>query len=193
MLGLHSGCWTVALALLSVGQVSVVCMCVFSVQLLISCRLYTDCCAHVADNPWHCDCDGMYTVYRTFREESGQNVTLLCKSPANLMGKSWDVLEEKCQSTVAPPQPTVTDSTAKITAVNASWPALFSTTVLQNGSSTEASHFFLEFQVTFVVCFAVAVLIAVVLIAIVIRRVRSSKLNHMWWEDVVTRRELMSR
>jgi hypothetical protein len=151
-------------------------MCVFSVQLLISCRLYTDCCAHVADNPWDCDCDGMYTVYRTFREESGQNVTLLCESPADLKGESWDVLEEKCQSTVAPPQPTVTDSTAKITAVNTSWPALFSTTVQQNvalqDSCPDDSYLPSANLVMYLSVFSVAAYCCVVVLIVTTRK---------WW------------
>ena len=181
-------------------------MCVFSVQLLISCRLYTDCCAHVADNPWHCDCDGMYTVYRTFREESGQNVTLLCESPADLMGESWDVLEEKCQPTVTPPQSTVTESTANSTAVSTSQSVQFNTTVQQNvsvtGSSTEAPHVPSRtpvtlpslYQVIFVVSLAVAVFITIFVVNKAVRKLRrgTRRLDRLWWEDVVARKELMS-
>ena len=115
------------------------CVCVFSVQLLISCRLYTDCCAHVAGNPWHCDCGSLYTVFLTFREGTGQNVTLLCASPADLIGKSWDVLEEKCQRTATPPQPAVTESNANTTAVSTSQPVQFKTAVQQNVSVQECS------------------------------------------------------
>ena len=153
------------------------CVYVFSVQLLISCRLYTDCCAHVADNPWHCDCDGMYTVYRTFREESGQNVTLLCKSPANLMGKSWDVLEEKCQPTVTPPpQSTVTESTANTTAVSTSQSVQFSPTVQQNvalqDSCPDDSYLPSANLVMYLTVFSVAAYCCVVVLIVTTRK---------WW------------
>jgi hypothetical protein len=45
----------------------------------------------------------------------------------------------------------------------------------------------------FVACFAAAVFIAVVVIAIIIRRIRSPTLNVLWWEDVVSRQEFMSK
>ena len=113
-------------------------LCVFSFQLLIPCRLYTDFCEHVAGNPWLCDCDGMYRVYRKFREETGQNVTLLCKSPADLMGKSWDALEENCQRSATPPQPAVRGSTPNTTAVSTSQSVQFNTTDQQDMSLQES-------------------------------------------------------
>ena len=181
-------------------------LCVFSVQLLISCRLYTHCCAHVAGNPWSCDCDSMYTVYQTFRNGTGQNVTLLCKSPEELRGESWDVLEGLCQPTVTPPQTAATDSTANTTAVSTSQPDQFNTTAQQDTSLQESSpdalhgpppsHFHSPstFLVIFVVFLAVAVLITVLLVNKAIRRLRrgTRQLDRWWWEDVVARRELMS-
>jgi len=80
----------------------------------------------------------MYTVYRTFREGTGQDVTLLCKSPADLMGESWDVLEEKCQRSVSPPQPAARGSTANTTAVSTSQPVQFNTTDQQDVSLQES-------------------------------------------------------
>jgi len=188
-------------------------LCVFSVQLLISCRLYTNCCAHVAGNPWHCDCDSMYTAYRTFREGTGHNLTLRCESPKDVKGESWDVLEERCKPTVTPSQPAVTRSTANNTAVNTannsavstanttavstSQHVQFNITVQHNVSVKESSpdpwHSSSPFLVIFVACFAAAVFIAVVVIMIIIRRLRSPRLNHLWWEDVVSRQELMSK
>jgi len=183
------------MALPSIGQVSVVC--VFSVQLLISCRLYTDCCEHVAGNPWHCDCDGMYTVYRIFQNGTGQNVTVLCKSPADLMGESWDAVEEKCQRSVTPPQPAVSGSTANTTVVSTSPSVQFSTTNQKDVSVTESSpdhsHLPSLYLVMFVVFFAAAVFIVVVVITIIIRRIRASTLNRLWWEDVVMRPEHMTK
>ena len=183
------------------------------VQLLISCRLYTHCCAHVADNPWSCDCDSMYTVYQTFRNGTGQNVTLLCESPEDLKGKSWDVLEGMCQRTVTPPQPAATGSTPNITAIstanttavsNANTKAVSTShldqlnipvqrNVSAQESSTEEPHSPSSFLIMLVACFAAVVFIAVVVITIIIRRLRSPKVNLLWWEDVVSRRELMSK
>lgn len=186
-------------------------LCVFSVELLISCRLYTGCCAHVAGNPWRCDCDSMYTVYRTFRNGTGQHVTLQCDSPADLRGKSWDVLEGWCQLTVTAPQPAVTGrtanttavSTANTTAVSTSQPAQFNTTVQHNVSVQESSpdwsspspfHPPSISLVIFLVIFAVIVFIAVLVVNIAVSRLRRStrQLNRLWWEDVVARKELMS-
>jgi len=181
-------------------------LCVFSVPLLISCRLYTVCCAHVAGNPWHCDCDGMYPVYRTFREGTGQNVTLLCKSPADRMGESWDVLEEMCEPTVTPPQPTVTGSTTNTTAVSTSQPVQFNTTVQQDVSVQESSpdashvpshsplHLPTKFLVIFFVSLAALVLISIFVVNKVVRRLRrgTRPLDRFWSEDVVDRMELMS-
>lgn len=116
----------------------------FNVQLLISCRLYIDCCALVAGNPWLCDCDRMYRVYRTVREGRGQSVTLRCEDPAELRGESWDVLEDRCKPTVTPPQPAVTGSTANTADVSTSQSVQFSTSDQQDvpvqGSSSDVSH-----------------------------------------------------
>jgi hypothetical protein len=156
-------------------------LCVFSVQLLISCRFYIDCCAHVAGNPWHCDCDGMYTVYRTFREGTGQNVTLLCDSPEDLRGESWDILEEKCERTVAPPQPAVTRSTANTTAVSTSQPVQFHITVQQNVSlqepSPDAWHSPPTLLIISLSVFAVAVYSVVVALTVTIRMWRVTRGN----------------
>ena len=164
--------------------------------------MYTDCCAHVAGNPWHCDCARMYRAYRTFRQGTGQNVTLQCDSPADLSGASWDVLEGRCQRTATTPQPTVTDSTANSTAVSTSQPAQFSTTVQQNvsvqESSPDDSHSLFHppptFLVIFVVSMAVVVLITSLVVNKAVRRIRrgNRQLNRLWWEDVVARKDLMS-
>jgi hypothetical protein len=139
----------------------------------------------------------MYTVYRTFREGTGQNVTLQCESPVELRGKSWDVLEEMCKPTVTPPQLTVTGSTANTTAFSTSQPDQSNTAVQRDvsvqESSPDASHSPSPFVVMFVGCFAAAVLIAVVVIMIIIRRLQSPTLNRLWWEDVVSRQEFMSK
>jgi hypothetical protein len=44
----------------------------------------------------------------------------------------------------------------------------------------------------FVSSFAAAVCIVVVVLTITIRRLRTPRLKRLWWEDVVTRQELMS-
>ena len=81
----------------------------------------------------------MYTVYRMFRDGTGQNVTLQCESPVELKGASWDVLEEICEPTVTPPQSTVTGSTASTTAVSTSQPDQFNTAVQRDVSVQESS------------------------------------------------------
>ena len=104
----------------------------FNVQLLISCSLYIDCCALVAGNPWLCDCDRMYRVYRELRGGRGQSVTLRCENPAELRGESWDVLEDRCKPTVtAPPQPSVTGSTVNTAVVSTSQSVQFNISVQQ--------------------------------------------------------------
>ena len=167
------------------------------VQLLISCRLYTHCCAHVADNPWSCDCGSMYTVYRTFRNGTRQNVTLLCKSPEELKGKSWDVLEEMCQRTVTPPQPAATGSTANTTAVSTanstaistanttavstSQPDQFNITVHRNvsvqESSPDTSHSPSARLVIALCMFGVAVYCVVVALTVTIVKLRMACCN----------------
>jgi flagellar biosynthesis/type III secretory pathway M-ring protein FliF/YscJ len=141
----------------------------------------------------------MYTVYRTFREGTGQNVTLECESPAELRGKSWDVLEEICEPTVTPLQSTVTGSTTNNTTVSISQPDQFNSTTVQENvsvqeSSPDAFHAPSTFVVIFVASLTVAVFIAVFVVNRAIRRLRRStrQLNRLWWEDVVARKELMS-
>jgi hypothetical protein len=156
----------------------------------------------------------MYTVYRKFREGTGQNLTLLCDSPAVLKDKSWDVLEATCERTVTTPQPGVTGSTANTadvntantTAVSTSQPDQFNTSVQQNVSVKEsfadalhwASLSFFHspstFVVIFVVSLAVAVLITVLVVNKVVKRLGKGtrQLDHLWWEDVVARKDLMS-
>jgi len=126
------------------------------------------------------------------------------------MGESWDVLEDKCEPTVTPPQPvvtvtppqpTVTDSTANTTAFSTSQPVLLNTTVQQNVSVQESSldapnlpsHSPLLFLLIFVVSMAVIVLIAVFVVNKAVRRLRrgTRQLDRLWWEDVVARKELM--
>ena len=166
----------------------------FNVQLLIYCSLYIDCCALVAGNPWLCDCDRMYSVYRGLREGRGQRVTLWCENPAELRGKSWDVLEDRCKPTVTPPQPAVTVNT---TDVSTSQPVQFNTTNRQNVSVQEtpvdASHSPSTFLLIFVVCFTAAVFMAVVVILIIIRSFRPHSLNLLRVEDVVSRQKPMSK
>ena len=150
-------------------------LCVFSVQLLISCSLYNDCCANVAGNPWHCDCDSMYRVYRTFREGRGLNVTLRCDSPEVLRGASWDVLEESCQRTVTPPQPALTGSTANTTAVSTSQPVQQNLSVQR--SSPDAPHSPPARLVISLNVFAVAVYIVVVALTVTIMKWRVTRRN----------------
>jgi type V secretory pathway adhesin AidA len=123
----------------------------------------------------------MYTVYRTFREVTGQNVTLLCDSPEDLRGKLWDVLEETCQRTVTPPQPAVTGSTANCTGVNTanttavstSQPVQFHITFQQNvsvqESSPDACHSPPALLIISLSVLAVAVYIVVVALTVNIR------------------------
>jgi hypothetical protein len=149
----------------------------------------------------------MYTVYRTFREETGQNLTLLCESPVDLKGKSWDVLEEICVPTVKPPQPTVTCSTANTTAVSTSQSDQFNSTTVQQDvpvqeSSPDAAHLLSPSSFhppsTFVVIIVASLTVAMIIFGFVVNRVASQlrrtnrQLNRLWWEDVVARKELMS-
>jgi hypothetical protein len=126
----------------------------------------------------------MYTVYRTFREGTGQNVTLQCDRPAELRGKSWDILEEICELTVTPPQPTVTDSTAKTTTVGISQPDQFNTAVRQNVSVQESSpdasksppaHLVISLSL-----FAVSVYMVVVALTLTIRKWRVTCANNSY-------------
>jgi hypothetical protein len=129
----------------------------------------------VAGNPWHCDCDRMYTVYRTFWERAGQNLTLWCESPAELGGKSWDVLEDSCQPTVTPTtQAAVTSSTANTTAVSTSQSVQFNTIVQRDvsvqESSQEDSHSSLASLVISLCLFALAVYTVVFALILITRQ-----------------------
>jgi hypothetical protein len=145
----------------------------------------------------------MYTVYRTFREDAGQNMTFLCERSAGSEGKLWKELEVSCQPTVITTQPviltepSVTDSADNTTAVNTSQSVQFNTTVQRGGSVQKSSqedwHSPSTSVLIFVGCFAAVVFVAVVAISVVIRRLRAPVSNDLWWEDVVSRKELMSK
>ncbi|GFG29451.1 hypothetical protein Cfor_01956, partial [Coptotermes formosanus] len=165
--------------------------------------LETDTAVNLTGNPWRCDCGAVYTFYRMSREGTGKNLTLRCENPAELRGESWDMLEEKCRPTVRPQPPTlptVTGSAANSGSVNTSHPVHFSTTdqqdvrVQESSPGTTDSHSPSMFLLIFIISFAGAVCVAVVVVSITIRRLRRSTttLDRLWWEDVVTRRELMS-
>ena len=158
--------------------------------------MYIDCCTRVAGNPWRCDCDAIYTFYRTSRNATRKNLTLLCENPEYVRGESWDTLEDKCQSTVTPPLTTVTSSAANTTSVST---AQFSTTdqhgVSDQQSASSLSHYASIFLLIFVISLAALVCIVVVVVSITIRRLRrsTSKLDPLWWEDELPRNELMSK
>ena len=157
--------------------------------------MYIDCCVRFAGNPWRCDCDAIYTVYRTFRQGTRRNITLQCENPSEVKDKSWAILEVRCEPTVTspvpPPLPKTTGSTANTTSGNTVQSVGLSVAVQQE-SSSEATHTPSAFLLIFVSSFAAAVCIAVVVLTITIRRLRTPRLKRLWWEDVVTRQELMS-
>jgi hypothetical protein len=67
-------------------------------------------------NPWNCECDALYSVYRTLQVRTARNITLWCEHPAGIKGESWDILEEECQpTTTTTTTPTTTGSS--VTAV----------------------------------------------------------------------------
>ena len=123
----------------------------------------------------------MYTVYQTFRNGTGQNVTLLCESPEELKGKSWDVLEGMCQRTVTPPQPAATGSTVNTTAVSTSQPDQFNITVQRNVSvqepSPDTSHSPSARLVIALCMFGVAVYCVVVALTVTIVKLRMACCN----------------
>jgi hypothetical protein len=152
--------------------------------LMCSCNVVTlvllvvhRCCTHVAGNPWRCDCDAIYTVYRTSRNATRKNLTLLCENPEDVSGASWDILEDKCRSTVMPPRPptlrTVTSSAVNTTRVSR---AQFSTNdqhgVSDQQSSPDPSHSVSARLVIPLSMFAVAVYTVVLALIVTTRQRR---------------------
>lgn len=47
---------------------------------------------HLEDNPWRCDCTQLYVTFEYLTEYPPKTVgsTLICQSPANVSGYSWE-------------------------------------------------------------------------------------------------------
>jgi hypothetical protein len=123
--------------------------------------------------------------------ETTNNITLICESPAEVSGKSWEILEDKCK-------PTTTTTESTIPATNATSRSALGTTInklFTKDVSAERGSQEVEppnFRAIFIAVFAIAVCIAIAAVIIWIRRVRKPNLNHLWWEDQVTRKDMMS-
>jgi hypothetical protein len=144
-------------------------------------------------NSWTCSCDALYNAYKVLREETTKNITLLCTNPEDGRGKPWDILEDKCKPKTAAEITVIADTNRTYEATE-----IEVTTVEQmvakdgfdQNPSSEAPSVIPG--VIFIVCFAVAACFAVAVVTVVTRRIRKPDLNHLWWEDTVGRRDLMS-
>jgi hypothetical protein len=147
----------------------------------------------ITGNPWNCESDALYSVYRTLGEKTSRNITLWCENPAGVKGESWDILEEECQPTTTTTGSSVTavwtiewsDATADKTEMT----VIHTTENLVVNSSPKLSSF--TFMSIFVTVFSVTVFIAVVAVDMIIRKVRKRKSNQRRLKDQVTRMELM--
>jgi len=71
-----------------------------SMNWLIHTRAVTD----LTANPWNCDCSVLLEVWRGLKHK----LKLHCASPGQLLGKSWDVIEEFCSLVEGPSVVTIT-------------------------------------------------------------------------------------
>jgi hypothetical protein len=148
---------------------------------------------HFTGNPWNCSCDALYRAYKVLRVETRKNITLLCESPEEVRGESWDILEERCELTTA--KSTVTAArTADVTATYEVTEAELVRLVTKERSDQIPSPNVSSITPTviFIICFAVAVCVVIALVVIIIRKIRKPNLNHLWWEDQVARKDILS-
>jgi hypothetical protein len=126
---------------------------------------------HFTGNPWNCSCDALYRTYKVLRVETRKNITLLCESPEEVRGESWDILEETCELTTA--KSTVTAArTADVTATYEVTETELVRLVTKERSDQNLSPKVSSITPTviFIICFAVAVCVVIAVVVIVLQQ-----------------------
>jgi hypothetical protein len=89
----------------------------------------------LSGNPWKCECSALGEAWR----ELGNNRTVICASPEDRRGRTWDVIEEdSCHDRFNSVEPTAKDnqnvlSDAKANITTDTGPPLVSTLIVVNG------------------------------------------------------------
>jgi hypothetical protein len=144
---------------------------------------------YFAANPWNCSCDAIYRTYRVLHAQS--NITLMCGSPAELSGQSWEVLEDKCRPT-SPPPPTTTATAAAATTTTTTTTTTTRapTDVTALATETPEASYAAAAVITIVIITVLVTALGVAIVAVT--KARKPHLDRLWWEDEVARKDLMA-
>jgi hypothetical protein len=108
-------------------------------------------------------------------------------------GKSWEVLEDRCQPTTPIPPPTTAAAAAYEAEAEEVEAATELTALVTNALTGPTQASFATLHIIIVLVFATAMCVTIAVAMIAIRKVRKPDLDHLWWEDEVTRKDMMSQ
>ncbi|PSN56436.1 hypothetical protein C0J52_08357 [Blattella germanica] len=173
--------------------------------------------AEFAGNPWDCSCDTLYKSYKMLNDNSREKFTLVCSTPEEFQGQTWDILEEGCSPT--------TVKTSSTTAIFSRFPLImhdaeifdekrmaienanhmdYKMTIRLNETTQNQTMQIEKYEeeepvkirhlgnVIFLSGFACVVFMSIILIVIRTRYIKKPNVDHLWWEDTIARKTLFS-